>query len=293
VEGLSKVVPSSLQYFFGVIFILVLLSLFCSFIAEVVSSVFDLRSSTLARAIESLLGKKLATAFYLHPYIRGLSRADGPGYWKPSYVPPQVFSLVLLDIVSPEGATDTTTIASARASFIQLQDIELRKLLLLFVENCDGDIRKLRSEIEFWFNYTMGRASLSYRMMMRKNLFVLGLVFSFTLNADVIMMAKTLSISDTLRSAISQTLQASSTGAGDQNQRLAAAITLELENVSILGWSAKPESWNAWPYSVSLQTLKILGLLISAVTVAFLAPIFFDLASKFVVLRYAERGNNA
>src|ERR1700739_4300731 len=83
----------------GVSFVYLLLALICTTANEWIASARGLRGRTLEDGVRQLLGP-LGDAFFGHPVIRTLSE---PGR-KPSYIPPHVFSSVVLDLLGEHPA---------------------------------------------------------------------------------------------------------------------------------------------------------------------------------------------
>ena len=90
----------------GLFFVFFVLSIVCSAITEMISSVLRLRGRDLERGLRNLLsGDTAATENFLqHPRIKVLWRQGrGLGTRKPSYIPARAVALTLLDTVAPQG----------------------------------------------------------------------------------------------------------------------------------------------------------------------------------------------
>ncbi len=114
----------------GLIFVYLVLSLFCSAMNELIESRLKGRSTNLERGIRELLGDQrgtgLARAIYTHPLIAGLFKGTyDPALIKngvytnkelPSYVPSRNFALALMDAVLPATATQASGASGAVAA---------------------------------------------------------------------------------------------------------------------------------------------------------------------------------
>ena len=91
----------------GLVFFYVTLSLVCSSIQEIIASLLGLRSRNLKKGIENLIGNEYAQMMYEHPLIKGMRKPNK----LPSYIKPELFSTVLIDMISrdktDENAIDT------------------------------------------------------------------------------------------------------------------------------------------------------------------------------------------
>ena len=296
-----KSTPEALGFLIGLLFILILLAFISSLFAEVISRNLRLRSKTLEEGVRNLLGGELARSFYSHPLIRGFARANPKNIDKPAYLPSRVFSSVLLDIVSPEYMRQSDRYSTIRDAVFKLADFDLRRLLSVFLEDSGGDLKTLQKDIEFWFESAMSRMSVRYQRKIQTVLFIIGFAVSIALNADAIMMANTLSTAPMVKSAISQMLQKEMEKSEPEPQpkyakqpqlprhiRIRLEIQSQLQDLSILGWSSSEGSVRGLPRYPLDWVVKVLGFLITAFAVAFIAPILFDLLSKLVNLRGAE-----
>ena len=100
-----------LEVAIGLALVYLVLALICSTVTESVAGAFQLRSKTLAKGIASLLdegspaGAKIAQEFLSHSLIKKISDKGR----LPSYIPPQLFARVLVDIISPGQAGRSAT----------------------------------------------------------------------------------------------------------------------------------------------------------------------------------------
>ena len=154
----------------GVIFIYLILSLACTAANEIIAGIFNWRAKNLEIGIRNLLTDKdqpgFEDEFYNHPMIRSLygQKSDGR---KPSYIPPRIFSLVLLDLIAPSDGDESKTFENIRQDIAKLpSQSPLRQNLLILLDDAKDDITHFHANIEVWYNNSMDRISGWYK---RKN----------------------------------------------------------------------------------------------------------------------------
>ena len=99
----------------GVVFIYVLLSIFCTLINEIISRWFSLRSNNLRKNLQILLSDKamngIAKDVWEHPLIKGNAQTN----IGPSYIASETFAKVLIDIINEHSKGDAKTAKTGRA----------------------------------------------------------------------------------------------------------------------------------------------------------------------------------
>jgi hypothetical protein len=255
---------------------------------------FRLRARTLQEGILNLLGENLTREFYSHPLIKGFARTERNALDRPSYIQPRIFVWVLFDLVSPEWVSHPNNVDEFREAVERFAEPTLRHLFLVFLGKSMGNVTRLQSEVELWFFDAMDRMAERYKMKMYKILFLLGFVVSFVLNADAVMIANTLSISPVMRSAISKIVdegikKAQSPDMQKDSTRIMEMVQTSMQDLNILGWSTTPGGRRQFPSSLKGLILKLLGLSITAASIAFISPCLFDLLNKFVNIRSTGR----
>ena len=191
----------------GLIFVFVLLSIVCSGINELIAALFNLRGRTLEQGVRSLLDDpKVAERFFAHPRFRALKR---PGKTRlPSYLPPRVFALTVLDTVVPPDAdarsADGRDLVKRAAGAVALlpEDSALRVVLRDAVADAGSDRDRLRASIERSFDDVMDRAGGWYKRRVQVILLVIAVVIVGAANADTFTIADRLWKDDALRTAI-------------------------------------------------------------------------------------------
>ncbi|HEU0177538.1 MAG TPA: hypothetical protein VFV58_25020 [Blastocatellia bacterium] len=306
----------------GLIFVYLLLALICTTASELLAGLFNRRSRNLFIGIRGLLeeetvrrenpkdpddlkGKGLVDLFYAHPLIKALhgQRIWGEGKSKPSYIPSRTFALALLDIIDPANPDRDRKIDDIRWAIKALPgDSDIRRTLLILLDEAKSDLGKLQRGIEAWFNNAMDRASGWYKRRTQVIVFVIAVVMTTAVNADTIQIAKTLANDPALREALVAQAQefaknpppasqgsgaqpqansagGAATGAAISHVELIKENTAALQNLGLkLGWQDESKARIDW-------VNKIFGLLLTALAVSMGAPFWFDMLNKIISVR--------
>lgn len=272
-----------LEVAIGVGALYLVLSLVCSAITEAVARAFAMRSGTLRSGIRNLLsdpdGRDIARDLYGHPLVKGLYRQgwfdkrvgrDG----KPSYIPPRVFRLALLDVLPPaDPAPGGGALPELRGRVENAKDEGLRRALLVCVDDADNDADRARTNVERWFGDAMERVTGWYRRKMQ--LVILGVAFAMSvlLNVDSFHVTNALWNDAVLRDSVVAAAQK------DTGQSLAGDLDVIEERLGVLGL---PLGWSSFPEGPAAWLAKAAGLLFTTVALSLGAPFWFDLLSRFV-----------
>jgi hypothetical protein len=79
---------------------------------------------------------------------------------------------------------------------------QTRKALLALVDAAGNDVSKARENIETWFNSSMERVSSWYKRRSQLIIFIIGFAAAVALNADSVMLVKSLSTDKTMRDSL-------------------------------------------------------------------------------------------
>lgn len=277
----------------GIGFLYLLLSLVCSAVTEGVARAFAMRSGTLRSGIRNLLGdphgKGLAKDFYNHPLVKGLYRQgwfdrtigrDG----KPSYISPRTFALVLFDTLAPNGpASEKQTFARTRGKISETEHDDLRRALLVCMDEANEDLDRARANVERWFEEAMERVTGWYKRKMQLIIICVAATVCVALNVDSFSVTNALWNDAALRDSVVAAAQK------DTGQALGGDLDVieeRLEGLGLpLGWTETPENLAGW-------FAKVAGLLFTTVALSLGAPFWFDLLNRFVGVGSPGRSPN-
>jgi hypothetical protein len=316
-----------LEIAIGMVFIYLILSLMVTTLRELLAQLTGARAWVLVRGIGALLNEtgrvpgELTNAFYEHPLIKALS---GRGS-RPSYIPSETFTMVLLDLVTNgrdsveykriESFNKLLGAVGDSALGNRLINDDLRKQLQILLDTA-GNLADARFLIEKWFDNTMERVSGWYKRRTQLVVIVCSLVIVLISNADSIMLVNTLSTNAEVRSLLVAGAEAyvrenpnppidttSNTDAATMSdsefqQRLEDLLALgkRASAYNIIGWCIHLEPEIADPCATDPRRLpapgdlgailsKIGGLLMTALLISLGAPFWFDILQKIIKLR--------
>ncbi|MGV3618702.1 MAG: hypothetical protein ACO1SV_25550 [Fimbriimonas sp.] len=297
----------------GMIFVFILVSIVCSAVREGIESVLKTRAAYLNYGIRELLNdvasQGLAKSFYDHPLISGLfsgtyaATGKRPGLLAkggnlPSYIPAKNFALALMDLAArgtgptPQIAPGTTppiiSLESIRDGASKLQNPKIERVLLLAIDNAQGDINKAQATLESWFDSGMDRVSGWYKRSTGKILFGIACFATLAMNVNTITIAQHLQTNDAARAAI----VAGATKAAEDPNFLAdnssnyQAVQTKLDDLKLpIGW---PDGFLTPPKGanpIDWWWTSIVGWLITAFAASLGAPFWFDVLNKVMVIR--------
>lgn len=279
-----------LEVAIAVVFYFSLVSLVCSAIAEALSRWLRRREKVLRTRIEDLLGHSRADQLYAHPAIRSLAPSRiGVFLRKPAkqpdpyWIPTETFVTTFEDLVRTDGLTAEDALEQMR--------------LVSGVRAVDFDDARL--QVAKWFETIMSDLTDRYRRATQVVILGVGFVLAATWNLDSIAFARRVWTDDAYREAIVEaakrtndapppgavlpTETSGTTPPGVASSPAELGPLLEsLEQHSIpIGWSGTLPSAGS---AIQFWTVKVLGLLITAVAASLGAPFWFGLLSRLVEL---------
>lgn len=295
-----------LDVLIGLVFIYVLLALVCTVVMEMVAGRMDMRTKNLRLGLTNLLGEDLmltrqgravvATAgqeaerspavqqFYDHPLIKTL-REDGT---PPSYIPPATFALAVIDMFAPaQGGGRKVNDFTAGVNLCLEEASDLRRNLLILVDEAGGDMAKLKANLETLFNNAMERVSGWYKNKTQLPLLLFATAFCLLANVDSIRIAKGLYSDGALREALVAQAQEAVKNprvlAGSEQDPAAdlQRSVAEIKKIGIkIGWDQE-----TWETSTEAWFTKLVGIMITALAVSLGAPFWFDILNRLVNIR--------
>lgn len=301
-----------LEVIIGITFVYVLLSIVCSALNEMIAQVFKMRGKALKEGVKRLLTDKTIRArFYEHPLIRSLGREPkNGGVVMPSYIPPRIFALALIDTIAPAGqkkeekpdpedSNKTIPVYAAIRNLTELRDTvvtldnkDLRTVLLSLIETSNKKIEEVYKNVEDWFNLAMDRVSGWYKRKIRWIMLCLAFMVTGIMNADTITLVSSLWQEPVLRQEIVTTAASYARATENIKEKRgyddakSSQEALE-QQINILKKLNLPFGWSekTLPDGVSQWIWKVMGLIFTSLAVSLGAPFWFDLLNKFVNLR--------
>jgi hypothetical protein len=201
--------------------------------------------------------------------------------------------------LAPTAPDASHALAPLEAVVGGLPSGHLRDGLTSFIREAEGDLGKIQKSIEGWFDDKMERVSGWYKRRTKIIIFVLGLALVGALNADTVLIGRSLWQNGTLRDSVvaaaNREVQAQharctdSSGATPEAKQL-NCVQQTLSNVEGLGI---PIGWPGRDFTtdprgardVGTWGVKLLGLLFTALALTLGAPFWFQLLNKFVNVR--------
>lgn len=300
-----------LEVAISLVFVYCLLSLICTAASEFISRIFAMRSNNLAEGIRNLLNdpeadektKDLAQKIYAHPLISGLAKKgliDNGLNWLaeklkiklswglPSYIPPRMFVIALLDVAAPsrENSNKSTALRDLvnKSEYI---NNKTRTALLALIDSSADNLEGAHKNIEDWFNATMERASGWYKRNIQTVVLVLALAIVLVANADTLMLANHFAQDSSLRAtyvASAEKLSGSSIPTSNISVN-DTVYAIEQLRIMPLDWTKEP----CTPFKQSCGgdwlLKKMFGLIITVFALSLGAPFWFDILSKLINLR--------
>lgn len=198
--------PVLLETAISLFALLTIMSILASSVLELLESMIRRRSKFLKEAIDKALSDpslscNYADLFYKHPQIKTLQQGDKK---YPSYINPEVFSEVLIDIVINQYEKEHSVLNQAtqkyelsdtvsekskeqrlKEALKALQNSDLGVLLNSF-RNTSDKIEHLQKKITEWYNAYMERLGGWFKRSTHKLLFVSGFVVAAGINFDLV-----------------------------------------------------------------------------------------------------------
>jgi len=222
----------------GLTFIYVLYSLLATTIKEFVATIFSYRGRMLERAIEQMLDGKnfryfwwnkvfnwIISLFGKKPFEKSraykksalftskvtnhpLYKRSAGNSWlnkKPAYLASDVFSDILIDLLSPTNNSPVLLKnISSQINRDKVLDNETKKIIKIYINQANGDLQRFKLLIEDWYNDTMDRVSGWYKRQASEILLIIGLILAITFNVNTIEIVQKLSKDKVARAALVQ-----------------------------------------------------------------------------------------
>jgi len=285
----------------ALIFVYFTLSLICSMLTEWTARTFAMRSDNLEKGLKNMLrDEALVKKIYEHPLIaptykeaqrtvsklpilKHMPQAKGN---RPSYIAPRNFALALLDVVT-EGS-ESRAAGGLNAAIKGLPgESNIEKTLQIFMAKAEDKLDGTIDNVELWFDDVMERVGGWYTRKAQLITVAFALVICAILNADSIMIARTLMSDVTVRQLVvgaAEQVVADSANSAAGQDKLVTGLKDDLESLGLpLGWLAADDSLEdvrEVPAGVTPWLTKLIGLLLTTFAISLGAPFWFDLLGK-------------
>lgn len=268
----------------GLILTYALITAFVSSLIEAISTIFSIRAKTLRSGLTKMLDhlqiEDLVNDLYQHPLINPINY-DKPNKI-PSYIDPKCFVKALHEILSNKN------IRELKLNKL-LEDLPEGSPVKAFLDSLVSDIDEktdsAQKNLMLWFDVSMNRLSGKYKRSMQFWSFFLAFVIALALNVD------TFNLSQIYWNLSSSQLDLLLNTYGHAPPSLPADVVKNVQdnfgNLSKLpiGWGEDGRSWISVISSTRSFFCFIMGCFITACSVLFGAPFWFDLLKSFVNIR--------
>lgn len=289
----------------GLIFLFLLLSLVCSAANELIEIGLKKRAKDLEKGIKELIGSDGAGDFISHIYNHGLINslyrgeyASTPKWKLPAYIPAKNFALALLEIkkawpekpvdAHPDPGTVGDPGSSIQSPLWQALPHNVETALAAIETAAAGDLAKVQTGIEDWYNSAMDRVSGWYKRRTQIFILIMGLGAAVLVNADCIQYAQRLSSDSSLRQSVVALAEATAKKdlpkPGDKKP-----VDEIKDNIASLSGIGLPIGWDKKPkdFAEALDVAKAhwAGWFLTALAISLGAPFWFDVLNKLIVVR--------
>lgn len=183
----------------GLIFVFLVLSLFATGINELIAHAIALRGRNLMDAITFMFDETKEHAPFdikekleKDPLVNKLrtkrwflsGKTNTP---RPSYIANETFSDILLKDLFKAKIGNSVTVGDLKDKIAEIYpnaESDTRKMLEDIVDQSGGEIEKLKSGLEAWYDDIMVLATEWYKKRIRWFLFIIAMVISISLNAN-------------------------------------------------------------------------------------------------------------
>ncbi len=292
----------------GVVFLFLALSLVTSMLNEAIAGFLSLRGRTLEQGVRNMLndptGSHLARQVYAHPLVTALARPTTLDRLlkrqpRPPYIPSGVFAAALMDsivdTVAPDAPDRQKLLAELGNVVVSLppEYDEIKRALVSLIDDAAGDEKRIRENLEKWFNDQMERVSGWYKRLAQKITIGVAIILALIANADMLMVANALYHDSSVRSAVSAAAAEAVRSAipGNSFDSLVAVNTaltrIDLTDLPV-GWQPKASAVNdprLTPVTLQGWLAKLAGIAFTIIAVSMGAPFWFSVLGNIVRLR--------
>jgi hypothetical protein len=278
----------------GLVFAFVLLSMLCTFINEWIARFLSLRSHNLERGLKQLLAdqemKGLANKVLGHHLIK----ASAMKQKRQSYIAPETFARVLIDIIDNEskGAAKAAKTGNEIKRALDKAKLpkEVKSAMTGLIDNVNTNINDLRKNLQNWFDSSMERVSGWYKRQLQVISIAVALLLAIGLNVDTIAIGQSLWQNPILRAKIANEAAIAVEACKSKEDPDDCSFLKKTEEARE-GLKKFPIGWAESTHDICSNGLnlfiKIIGWLITALACSLGAPFWFDVLDKLNSIRSA------
>jgi hypothetical protein len=190
----------------------------------------------------------------------------------------------LLPVIETVRASLPAQLSAGLQAEARKHSEELASVLRVLAEQAAGNVERLRTAVEQWFDAAMDRVSGWYKRWTQLWQLIIGLILAVALNINIVTIGLTLWNDIPLRTAIvaeaeKLAQESESSPRLDRTRELLKATRLPLGWPDGLPFIQRPFDWKTFDGSL------LAGWLLTAIGASFGAPFWFDLLNRFVKLR--------
>jgi hypothetical protein len=274
----------------GLVFIYVLLSIFCTIINEFIAKLLSFRSRGLQKSLQILLSDEamvgIAKDVWEHPLIKGNTQTKKG----PSYIAADTFAKVLIDIIDEEseGAAKAAKTGEEITKAIGKTKLpeEVKLSLKALIDDINTNISNWRKNIQVWFDNSMDRISGIYKRKLQTISVIIAVILTVCLNVDTISISKELWKNPILRTQIADEVAIATEACKNIPDIEKCSYFQEAEQIRKklelfpIGW-AKEDLINLPNNFI----LKLIGFILTALAISLGAPFWFDILNQLNSIR--------
>lgn len=304
-----------LEFIIAIIFICLLISLFVSWIIDIYANKMNRKGKFLQEMLTNLMGQDGITNWserlYQHPLIKTLSVKKGR---LSSYIPPNVFSQVITDLIIVEGKNDTDhkytekenssdegLMKKIEEGIDKMPEGDLKQSIHLFFEQSKQESGVFFSSLENWYNEYMVRVNHSYKRLLKLPLCVLGIIVALAFQIDAVRIASSLWTDTQMRSSVANAASEFIVNNPDLDKTKLSEefFTAYKESMTLpVGWAYEISYYkelqkkNEGKFDFGYWFLKLVGLFLTGMIASFGAPFWYDALQKIVGLKKSLKVKN-
>ncbi|APR85622.1 Hypothetical protein A7982_10971 [Minicystis rosea] len=270
----------------ALVFVYFFFSAVCSGIVEIIAARRDERAKMLDRALDELLGS-MKSQVLAHP-ATGTRVVSGR---LPSYLDARLFTAGLLGVVGETSSERTDSMEKLRDAVEKLpDDLGVRRALITFLDEAEGDRRRLRGQIMEWYQGAMDRVAGSYKRRVNRWTFGVALAVTVLFNIDSVRIAEAVHGDATLRAGMVAAAEAAvkrgdaSPVSGSDLVRPVLEVSGQMQKLGVPLWWQESELKQLRDDRERVAR-KLVGLLLTTFALMLGSPFWFDLMKRLVNLR--------